>query len=1041
MSASHFEAYHVYRFRRPLLSPRLCLGRVNESVAASIIAAGAQGEADGVKRTLTLYHCTVGVLGFLMRKSAVREVRPRGRPERAKRKKLPTYLPHGGCLRPQKLPTYLFVLATQSYIPSRSKKRTQRWSAEREGGRRRRSAIDRGGPSARAMTVLHDDVLKDAETVQRMVDMGLISPRFTVATAGRGTQKKKLATPHLPAADGSMLLPRVKEDDAKEKVPDSRVAQAERLEAEYRGRQARWPEPTRVPPPQRSSRAVLPAAAQPASSTLEDDPMQSLLLPTSARKERTRSISPTKSPPKARRAGSNQMRNAWRNVGRPSYESTNPKSRKPQPPAAPPPWFTRRGRHGPDDANAPAEGKVIEDTAAAAVKSSTGSFPWSNTRELPKSLRGSVPRPAREEPAPLKEDLRFSVLGLQQDWERPDMEEQAAPDGESAEEQQLGHEESHADLTYVAMTAGATEDALDAARKFDTRHEQLTVDARRHLSELSLRPNSKRANKHYDSTIDALRSNRFIIPEYAEVFSPGIVGVKKKKKRRKERWRLDKSCWRLRAPDLLETDDAMATLFNTDWMVASGSHELSWFITKCGHDPSTWQTLDRHDKYEGVNRVRTVLWRHRRVIYNAFDYYAVLHSDTVTSSASSLGEPDVFSISFNAFMSFVTRCKMLSKRNPPGIFESIFAVVNAADGSQDAATKEMDAHNSVKSLNRQEFLQCIVRNAVAVHVSKIARAADVAAAVGALIERNLLPNLPFEALQDSNFFRKTFCYVKSTSDVIESASSSLKPMFERYAEVSQGIGDVLRDDDAMSIGEWLEFVRHLGLIDSGQLSVHKAKLIFVWSRIRSLGKGADQIADASAMDRAERKLRHLSLVDFFEALVRMATIISLPTEEEVEAAGALDAGDFLIAMQRDDPNGYREFITSHTPQHSEPDGRDWEQHAVQPVARCLQYLLKLLVRTVEFNTSALSDASQADGVVQDDEIRQFLKMRTKGVELKLKAELSENVDFAAALEIAKAKKIVWAAALKIQMARRIKIARKRMQEQRERMIAAGEGGG
>jgi hypothetical protein len=100
--------------------------------------------------------------------------------------------------------------------------------------------------------------------------------------------------------------------------------------------------------------------------------------------------------------------------------------------------------------------------------------------------------------------------------------------------------------------------------------------------------------------------------------------------------------------------------------------------------------------------------------------------------------------------------------------------------------------------------------------------------------------------------------------------------------------------------EWLHFVRHLGLVDSGQLSVAAAKQIFLWSRIRGVrdftrtgkqGKRKTASAAVPAAEWSELRLRHLFPIDFCEAIVRMATMLSLPTDEDIHETGAADAGE------------------------------------------------------------------------------------------------------------------------------------------------------
>ena len=127
---------------------------------------------------------------------------------------------------------------------------------------------------------------------------------------------------------------------------------------------------------------------------------------------------------------------------------------------------------------------------------------------------------------------------------------------------------------------------------------------------------------------------------------------------------------------------------------------------------------------------------------------STLYSEQCTSH----GEPDIYNIALNGYMRFVDQCQMLSKRCPHGIFETIWAAVNATD----MVTQAEDRFNSKATLNRQEWLQVLVRCAIAVHIQQ-GRMGDVSDAVSQLMTSNLVRNLPAAALQNSNAFRKRFC--------------------------------------------------------------------------------------------------------------------------------------------------------------------------------------------------------------------------------------------------------------------------------------------
>ena len=138
------------------------------------------------------------------------------------------------------------------------------------------------------------------------------------------------------------------------------------------------------------------------------------------------------------------------------------------------------------------------------------------------------------------------------------------------------------------------------------------------------------------------------------------------------------------------------------------------------------------------------------------------------------GEPDIFNLSFNAFMSFVSDCDLVSKRNPFGDFQIIWSAVNAPDES----ITELDRHNASTALNRQEWLQVLVRCAMLMYVPK-GSAADVSDALDKILSDDLLPNLPLAALQDSNFFRRNLCYLQKVSNVLEGSAGSLKVLYEK----------------------------------------------------------------------------------------------------------------------------------------------------------------------------------------------------------------------------------------------------------------------
>ena len=476
------------------------------------------------------------------------------------------------------------------------------------------------------------------------------------------------------------------------------------------------------------------------------------------------------------------------------------------------------------------------------------------------------------------------------------------------------------ELAIEAVALGVDDHILTAAESFDSRQDILRARAHSGLEHLSARPDSRRTGNAFDAALAHVRLNRFVMPAFA-ASSPVAMASSRKivKRKRQSRWRLSDSCWKSfgDATDMFETPQAARRLFDADWAIASNSHELRWFIIKHHFEPAKWRSLNKNGDHEEVREVREELWRHHHILYGVFEYYCVLYSETETSK----GEPDVFSMSFNAWMNFVSAAGMVTKQCPHSEFQTIFAVVDATD----AKIASIDMMNSSRALSRAEFLQAIVRCAVRIHfLERQAKIVDVSDTVKELIMTKMVASLPAAAMQKSNTFRKLLCYTERCTAVLEAALPSLRAMYEKYACVSQTVGDTMRDDEMMSIGEWLAMVDNFGLVSSGHISRHEAKLIFMRSRVREATEGhtnalqtaADALAEhesahnesqrvgkmletsAAIIRRSERRLRHMGPRDFMEAVVRLATAMSLPTDMEVEESGAKDAGAFLTSLQK-----------------------------------------------------------------------------------------------------------------------------------------------
>lgn len=187
---------------------------------------------------------------------------------------------------------------------------------------------------------------------------------------------------------------------------------------------------------------------------------------------------------------------------------------------------------------------------------------------------------------------------------------------------------------------------------------------------------------------------------------------------------------------------------------------------------------------------------------------------------------------------------------------------------------------------------------------------DVSRAVRRMFERDILPAMKeghggggpgYEghadgALQDSNDFRRRACYMWETDDVITEHKKAIKAIFDGYAKGEAG-GDAALQE-LLSLEEWQALMTDAELIDD-EFTMREAVLAFVWSRHRVVDERPPK---------ARTKLTNLSLEDFYEALMRVATMKGLPTDDELTEAFLAgdfgdeevpDAGTYVLTMRND----------------------------------------------------------------------------------------------------------------------------------------------
>jgi len=518
---------------------------------------------------------------------------------------------------------------------------------------------------------------------------------------------------------------------------------------------------------------------------------------------------------------------------------------------------------------------------------------------------------------------------------------------------------------------------LEAKKRFTRRHEQYHGGAHAFLAQLEGRPTDRVVTRGFEQALAEVRRNRFFVDMPPQ---PPPSRVKPRFKPRKK-WSLFDSVWlprRKRSPagSFWECDETIETCFNQDWTLARSGHGLSRFIVKrqgkVGGGEG-WIDDNGNGVHDEVDQTREVLASNYRLLLGVFEYYCCIFDN----GKSEHNEVDVYTMGFNAFLQFARDCSLANLAVPMRVLEVIWHEVNALD----PALAALDRFNKARSFVRHEFLQAVVRIAIARFVDT-GQVPDVSDSVQALCDL-IRQGVPIEAKQNSNLFRTKHCYHVHTDRVLQREWINLKAIFDTYAKTNTDLSDTLQSSSMLSIGEWMRFLGDVGLLQSGQISVFGAKMAFMWSRVRM---------QRNITDRSEMRLRSLHFEDFLEAFVRVATIIALPTDHELEESGAADAYEYLKAISGDMGAKSRK-LEAYVQEYKS----GWLNEPRQGAFRCVHHFANFMVRTIEGNTSR-SLHGQADMKTTAGELAEFERRRRNGVLLQQVSAASSLLDGVRAAE-------------------------------------------
>jgi len=325
-------------------------------------------------------------------------------------------------------------------------------------------------------------------------------------------------------------------------------------------------------------------------------------------------------------------------------------------------------------------------------------------------------------------------------------------------------------------------------------------------------------------------------------------------------------------------------------------------------------------KSEMTEIYEAVLGRYA-VIRSTFYYYC--------ARGSGIGEVS-FSMLANQWGTFCREVGIADQSSAyccNGALDAMFIATNFEEG--EAMSMEEQDENDDNALMRFEWIEILIRAAIAKFIKCKRATADVSEAVIMLCDEHM-SRLPPGAETDSNQFRRDRLYNEAVDVILRAHHPMLKALYKVYK--------------AKDSAKWFQLEHWMAFLDSLQLvgtrsgiGTTQAKLLFMWSQTGNV-------------DELRRRQRVVSwtFIDFLEGLGRLAEALSLPPEAQLEALRASDANSQTGSrFEHEGKFAYWDFykLRAHSSQRRPSAGviRGSANSPTRPLAEKMDALIHLLV--------------------------------------------------------------------------------------------------
>jgi hypothetical protein len=352
--------------------------------------------------------------------------------------------------------------------------------------------------------------------------------------------------------------------------------------------------------------------------------------------------------------------------------------------------------------------------------------------------------------------------------------------------------------------------------------------------------------------------------------------------------------------------------FESDWKRLTGKERFVGFVEREAKKAAVADGKPTPQPGDELKECKDCLKKNFQALARSFIYYSLL------------GTGDIFSMQLNEYSDFIDECRIPdhdSEHCKRSHCDTLFITANYEEND--------DKNNDDNALMRFEFLEIVVRMAVMKFGEGQSETWDLSDNINRLISELILPSMPPMAVQDEDEYRRKRLYCEEMDILYDGHLELLKALYSRYRLPPREGGVRAK---RMKLDDWMLLFEDVKLVDDF-FTIRDLKCCFVFARMTAIDEYAIRMNE------------YITFVDFLDALGRVAELVNLPVQRELERLGHANVLTYheVVIVDGDDHRGPWRESTS------------FEKPKTRRLNLKTEMLLELIFRRLDQDKNASSD--------------------------------------------------------------------------------------